>query len=140
MAATSSPSAASDRSRRSPLPWVAVVFGLALIVALVVTAAFRRRDPEQAERIHADFSLIQDALERYRADHGGQLPEEGNLDALLVPGYLPEVPRDPWGRPYQYASSAQGVFLSTFGRENQRGGIGENQDHTNHDGHQQLLR
>ncbi|MFB1480629.1 type II secretion system protein GspG [Corallococcus sp. RDP092CA] len=138
MAATS-PSAASDRSRRSPLPWVAVVFGLALVVALVLTA-FRHRDPEQAQRIHADFTLILGALERYRADHGGQLPEEGSLDALLVPRYLPKVPRDPWGRPYQYASSAQGVFLSTFGRENQRGGSGENQDHTNHDGHQQLLR
>lgn len=139
MAATSSPPAASDRSRRSPLPWVAVVFAVALVVALVLTA-FRRRDPEQAQHIHSDFTLILDALERYRADHGGQLPEEGSLDALLVPRYLPTVPRDPWGRPYQYASSSQGVFLSSFGRENQRGGSGENQDHTNHDGHQQLLR
>ncbi|MBN8230267.1 type II secretion system protein GspG [Corallococcus macrosporus] len=139
MAATSPSPAASDRSRRSPLPWVAVVFALALVVALVLTA-FRRRDPEQAQRIHADFALILGALERYQADHGGQLPEEGNLDDMLVPRYLGAVPRDPWGRPYQYASSAQGVFLSTFGRENQRGGTDENQDHTNHDGHQQLLR
>ncbi|MGE6763090.1 type II secretion system protein GspG [Corallococcus interemptor] len=139
MAATSSPSSAHDKSRRSPLPWVAVVFAVALVVALVLTA-FRRRDPEQAQHIHADFTLILGALERYQADHGGQLPEEGSLDELLVPRYLPAVPRDPWGRPYQYASSAQGVFLSTFGRENQRGGAGENQDHTNHDGHQQLLR
>ncbi|GMU02607.1 hypothetical protein KH5H1_67270 [Corallococcus caeni] len=139
MAATSSPSAVPDRSRRSPLPWVAVVFGLALVVALVLTA-FRRRDPEQTQQIHADFTVILGALERYQADHGGQLPEEGNLDDMLVPRYLNAVPRDPWGRPYQYASSAQGVFLASFGRENQRGGAGENQDHTNHDGHQQLLR
>jgi general secretion pathway protein G len=132
-------SAVPEKSRRSPLPWVAVAFGLALVVALVFTA-FRRRDPVQAERIHGDFTLILNALERYRADHGGQLPEEGDLDALLVPRYLSTVPRDPWGRPYQYASNAQGVFLSTFGRENQRGGVGDNQDHTNHDGHQELLR
>ncbi|RKG57060.1 general secretion pathway protein GspG [Corallococcus sp. AB011P] len=139
MAATSSSSAVPEKSRRSPLPWVAVVFGLALVVALVLTA-FRRRDPEQAQQIHADFTLILGALERYQADHGGQLPEEGSLDEMLVPRYLNAVPRDPWGRPYQYASSSQGVFLSSFGRENQRGGAGDNQDHTNHDGHQQLLR
>ncbi|MBZ4334740.1 type II secretion system protein GspG [Corallococcus interemptor] len=139
MAATPAPSAPSERSRRSPLPWVAVVFAVALVVALVLTA-FRRRDPEQAQHIHSDFALILDALERYRADHGGKLPEEGDLNALLVPRYLPAVPLDPWGRPYHYASSDQGVFLSSFGRENQRGGVGDNQDHTNHDGHQQLLR
>ncbi|QAT89120.1 GspG family general secretion pathway protein [Corallococcus coralloides] len=139
MAATSSPSAIPEKSRRSPLPWVAVVFAVALVVALVLTA-FRSRDPEQAQRIHADFTLILGALERYRADHGGELPEEGNLNALLVPRYLHAVPLDPWGRPYHYASNEQGVFLSSFGRENQRGGAGDNQDHTNHDGHQQLLR
>ncbi|MHA7634922.1 type II secretion system protein GspG [Corallococcus sp. M7] len=139
MSATSSPSAIPEKSRRSPLPWVAVVFAVALVVALVLTA-FRRRDPEQAQRIHADFTLILDALERYRADHEGKLPEEGKLDEILVPRYLHAVPLDPWGRPYHYASSDQGVFLSSFGRENQRGGTGDNQDHTNHDGHQQLLR
>ncbi|RKG58442.1 general secretion pathway protein GspG [Corallococcus sp. CA054B] len=139
MAANSASSAAPEKSRRSPLPWVAVVFAVALVVALVLTA-FRRRDPEQAQRIHADFTLILDALERYRADHEGKLPEEGNLDEMLVPRYLHAVPLDPWGRPYHYASSDQGVFLSSFGRENQRGGTGDNQDHTNHDGHQQLLR
>ncbi|NOK23478.1 type II secretion system protein GspG [Corallococcus carmarthensis] len=139
MSATSSSTAIPEKSRRSPLPWVAVVFGLALVVALVLTA-FRRRDPEQAQRIHSDFTLILGALERYQADHGGQLPEEADLDALLVPKYLNAVPLDPWGRRYQYASNAQGVFLSSFGRENLRGGVGENQDHTNHDGHQQLLK
>ncbi|RKH59146.1 type II secretion system protein GspG [Corallococcus llansteffanensis] len=139
MAALSHSSAVSEKSRRSPLPWVAVVFALGLVVALVFTA-FHRRDSEQAKRIHADFAVILGALERYRGDHQGRLPEEGNLDALLVPRYLPVVPLDPWGRAYQYASNSQGVFLSTFGREHQRGGVGEDQDHTNHDGHQQLLR
>ncbi|NBD12733.1 MULTISPECIES: type II secretion system protein GspG [Corallococcus] len=139
MAATSSASAVPEKSRRSPLPWVAVVFGLALVVALVFTA-FRRRDPELARQIHADFTVILAALERYQSDHEGRLPEEGDLDALLVPRYLPAVPADPWGRAYHYASNAQGVFLATFGRENLRGGVGEDQDHTNHDGHQELLR
>ncbi|RKH57182.1 type II secretion system protein GspG [Corallococcus aberystwythensis] len=138
MAATSPSSAAPGKSRRSPLPWVAVVFAVALVVALVLTA-FRRRDPEQAKHIHADFTVILGALERYRADHGGQLPEEGDLDAMLVPKYLNAMPLDPWNRPYHYASNGQEVFLSSFGRENQRGGAGENQDHTNHDGHQELL-
>ncbi|RKH37740.1 type II secretion system protein GspG [Corallococcus sicarius] len=139
MSVTSHASPVSEKSRRSPLPWVAVVFALGLVVALVLTA-FHRRDSEQAQRIHADFGVILEALERYRADHQGRLPEEGKLDELLVPRYLPVVPLDPWGRAYQYASNSQGVFLATFGREHQRGGVDEDQDHTNHDGHQQLLR
>ncbi|CAM3259603.1 general secretion pathway protein GspG [Corallococcus sp. ZKHCc1 1396] len=138
-AAPSHASDAPEKSRRSPLPWVAVVFALGLVVAVVLTA-FHRRDDEQAHRIHADFATLLDALERYRGEHQGRLPEEGNLEEMLVPKYLPVVPLDPWGRPYQYASNSQGVFLATFGRENGRGGVGEDQDHTNHDGHQQLLR
>ncbi|MCY1041013.1 type II secretion system protein GspG [Corallococcus sp. bb12-1] len=139
MAALSQAPDASEKSRRSPLPWVAVVFAMGIVLAVVLTA-FHRRDNEQAHRIHADFSVILDALERYRGEHQGRLPEEGDLDEMLVPKYLPIVPLDPWGRPYQYASNSQGVFLATFGRENGRGGVGEDQDHTNHDGHQELLR
>ncbi|MBJ6760852.1 type II secretion system protein GspG [Myxococcaceae bacterium JPH2] len=125
--------------RRSPILWVGLVFAVLLLIAVVVTALSRRNSVE-ATRVHDDFAVLLGALERYRADHGGTLPEEGDLEAMLVPQYLPSVPLDPWGRPYKYSSNGKDVFLATFGRENQRGGAGEDQDHTNHDGHAQPVR
>ncbi|MBZ4419181.1 type II secretion system protein GspG [Myxococcus sp. RHSTA-1-4] len=120
-------------SRRSPILWVGLVFALALIVAVLV-AAFTRSKAVHTERIHQDFAVLQDALERYRAD-GNTLPEEADLRELLVPKYLPSLPVDPWGRPYRYTSNGERFFLATLGKSDDRGGSGEEQDHTNTDGH-----
>ncbi|MCP3137241.1 type II secretion system protein GspG [Pyxidicoccus xibeiensis] len=122
-------------SRRSPILWVALVFALGLLVAILV-GAMTRSKAIHSERIHQDLAVLQDALERYRAD-GGQLPEEADLEELLVPKYLSSVPLDPWGRHYRYTSNGQQFFLATFGKSDDRGGNGEEQDHTNTDGHPQ---
>ncbi|NMO14018.1 general secretion pathway protein GspG [Pyxidicoccus fallax] len=120
-------------SRRSPILWVGLVFALGLIVAVLV-GAFTRSKAVYTEQIHRDFAVLEDALERYRAD-GNTLPEEADLGELLVPKYLPSLPMDPWGRPYRYTSNGERYFLATFGKSDDRGGNGEEQDHTNTDGH-----
>ncbi len=107
--------------------------GLLALLSIPVCALRGRSDPAEA-RVHADFATLLDALARYRADHP-ILPGEGSLD-FLVPRYLPAVPVDPWGQPYQYASNEARVVLITLGRDGVRGGVGPDQDHTNHDGHQ----
>ena len=111
---------------------VLLLLGLAVAVA---TRAFRGRTDPNEVRIHADFATVMSALARYQAD-GKPLPEEGELD-FLVPGYLPALPLDPWGRPYHYSSNGRLVFIATFGQDGLRGGHGLDQDHTNHDGHPQ---
>ncbi|AEI63789.1 type II secretion system protein GspG [Corallococcus macrosporus] len=120
-------------SRRSPVLFVGLVFGLGLVVAILV-GALSGSKAIHADRIHQDFVVLEEALGRYRADKGA-LPEEADLEALLVPAYLPSVPLDPWGRAYRYTSNGEQVFLATFGKSDDRGGAGEEQDHTNHDGH-----
>jgi general secretion pathway protein G len=120
-------------SHRSPILWVGLVFALGLVIAVLV-GAFTRSRAAHSERIHQDLGVLEDALARYRAD-GNTLPEEADLEALLVPKYLPSLPLDPWGRPYRYTSNGETVFLATFGRSDDRGGNGEEQDHTNTDGH-----
>lgn len=122
-------------SRRSPILWVGLVFALGLIITVLVSA-FTRSQAVHAERIHQDMAVLEDALARYRAD-GNPLPEEADLEALLVPKYLPSLPLDPWGREYRYTSNGEQVFLVTLGRSDDRGGNGEEQDHTNTDGHPQ---
>ncbi|GHH01320.1 type II secretion system protein GspG [Comamonas sp. JC664] len=120
-------------SRRSPVLWVGFAFGLALVAAVLV-GALSGSKALHADRIHQDFAVLEAALERYRADKG-PLPEDADLEELLVPEYLPELPLDPWGRHYRYTSNGEQVFLATFGKSDDRGGTGEEQDHTNHDGH-----
>ncbi|MFP2912451.1 type II secretion system protein GspG [Pyxidicoccus sp. 3LFB2] len=122
-------------SRRSPILWVGLVFALALL-GVVLGSALTRSKAVHAERIHQDFAVLEEALERYRAD-GNTLPEEAELQDLLVPKYLPAVPMDPWGRPYRYTSDGNRIILVTLGKGDNRGGNGEDQDHTNTDGHPQ---
>ena len=122
-------------SRRSPILWVGLVFALALL-GVVLGSALSRSKAVHSERIHQDFAVLEEALSRYHAD-GNTLPEEADLQELLVPKYLPSLPMDPWGRPYRYTSNGTQVFLVTLGKGDNRGGNGEDQDHTNTDGHGQ---
>jgi hypothetical protein len=50
-------------------------------------------DRGKLEQVHRDFMMLWGALDRYADDHGGQPPEK--LDQL-VPGYLAELPSDPF--------------------------------------------
>lgn len=120
-------------SRRSPILWVGLVFALGLL-GTVLGSALNRSKAIHAERIHQDFAVLEDALERYRAD-GNTLPEEADLQQLLVPKYLPSLPMDPWGRPYRYTSDGERIILLTLGKSDNRGGNNDEQDHTNTDGH-----
>jgi general secretion pathway protein G len=116
-----------------PARLLLVVALILAAVAVPTTLALRgKQDPSYA-RVHADFAVLKAAAEKYQAAHG-TLPEEGSLD-FLVPEFLPELPLDPWGRPYVYLFNGRQVFLATFGADGQRGGSGAEQDHTIHDGH-----
>jgi general secretion pathway protein G len=118
-----------------PRPLRLLLVGAVLICGAVFTAtmALRGKSDPAWEQVHADFAVLEDALARYRAAHGA-LPDEGSLD-FLVPGYLPAVPVDPWGRPYLYTSNDARVLLTSHGQDGLRGGFGAEQDHTNVDGH-----
>jgi hypothetical protein len=135
-------SGAKAVSRRARLAWAA---GFAAVVAACVLAvrspAFFERtadyppavracfdtlfQPWNQKRRIADLGRLREALERYRADHGGY-PESALFDGKqsdfglsrpdwiqgLAPGYLARLPADPrWdGAPYhQYLYCSDGV-------------------------------
>lgn len=124
-----------EPQRRPASLWlIAGVPVLALVLASVAVSRVLSPpgDPSWA-RIHADLTLLNAALDRYRADHGA-FPEDDTLQ-VLVPKYLSAVPVDPWGRPYIYLNNGKQPLLITFGHDGQRGGHGEEQDHNQYDGH-----
>jgi general secretion pathway protein G len=108
-----------------------------VLIGLSVWLGLRGKTDPGVAQTHADFARITAALEAWRAEHGS-IPEEGDL-SFLVPKYLPEVPVNPWGYPYAYASNGQRPFLQSYGADGVRGGNGPNEDHTSHDGHSAFL-
>jgi hypothetical protein len=73
-----------------------------------------------AELIAYRASRTAVALERFRRDNGGAIPE--SLDAL-VPRYLAQMPQDPLsGSPMRYRSDEQGYTIYSVGTNNQDDG------------------
>ena len=89
------------------------------------------------DRLRADFTLIENALEAFRMERG-RYPQR--LDELWTPEagaetgrYLEEEILDPWGRAYLYERRESGsppYVIRTLGADGVRGGVGENADHT----------
>lgn len=95
-----------------------VVVILGILAALVVPKIINR--PEEARKVKAkqDVMSTQNALELYKLDNGFYPSTEQGLMALVTKpttsptplnwnSYLKELPKDPWGQPYNYLNPGQ---------------------------------
>ena len=95
------------------------------------------------QEVQADFKAIETALKIYRLDNYVYPTTEQGLEALVQPssrdpvprnfkkgGYLPELPVDPWGRPYLYLSPGENgeVDIYSLGADGLSGGEDQNAD------------
>ncbi len=117
---------------------------LGILAAIVVPRVMDRPGEARIVKAHQDISSIASALNLYKLDNYAFPSTEQGLDALIAkPSGQPEaanwkgpylqarsVPKDPWGRPYQYASPGQhGDFdISSLGADGKPGGEGEAAD------------
>src|SRR6202453_5080620 len=116
-----------------------VVVILAVLGALVVPKIIENVDKARVTRAAADIRAIQTALDLYRLDNFKYPTTEQGLQALVTQpvdptltnyragGYLPTLPKDPWGNPYQYVSpGAEGrdYDITSYGRDGKPGGEG----------------
>ncbi len=125
---------------------VLVIIGL--LVSIVAPNVLEQADEARIKKVDADFSAIGTALKMYRLDNFNYPATDQGLEALVekptidpIPrnykknGYLPEMPLDPWGRPYLYASPAEigdGDYdLYTLGADGVTGGEDQNADRGN---------
>ena len=120
---------------------VIVILGLlATVVALNVLPS---QDRAMVGKAKADISLIEQSLEMYRLNNLVYPSSSDGLQALLTPpasltqperyqpgGYVKKLPKDPWGRPYLYASpGTRGTFdIYSLGADGAEGGEGDNAD------------
>jgi general secretion pathway protein G len=119
-----------------------VVIILGLLAALVGPRFFGRVGQSKQAAARVQIELLGTALDQYKLDTGRYPTTQEGLQALQAnPGnvngwegpYLKkEVPRDPWGNPYQYRSPGEhGEYdLASMGADNAPGGEGEANDVT----------
>ncbi len=120
---------------------VLVIIGI--VAALIVPNVIGRPDQARVAVANADLRTIAASLEMYRLDNRTYPTTEQGLSALtaaptLAPvppnwvagGYLPNVPADPWGNPYVYASpgASAGFDLLSLGADGTEGGEGVDAD------------
>ncbi|MGH8371179.1 MAG: type II secretion system major pseudopilin GspG [Gammaproteobacteria bacterium] len=123
-----------------------VVVILGILASIIVPKIMDKPDQARIVKARQDISAIQSALDLYRLDNYVYPTTDQGLDALVQkPGgnpaaphwkqYLPRLPTDPWGHPYQYLNpGVHGpVDIWSYGADAQPGGTGVNADIGNWD-------
>lgn len=120
---------------------VLVIIGI--VAALVVPNVIGRPDEARVAVANADLRTVAASLEMYRLDNRAYPTSAQGLSALIerptvspVPsnwmsgGYLPNLPQDPWGNPYVYASPAESgpYVIISLGADGAPGGSGVDAD------------
>ncbi|MFN8581012.1 MAG: type II secretion system major pseudopilin GspG [Gemmatimonadaceae bacterium] len=137
----------SNATRRgfTLLELIVVFIVLALLATIVAPQIFGRVSDARIGTAKTQMQLLGTALDNYRLDTGAYPSTDQGLQALRqLPTRAPvptnwrgpylrkDLPLDPWGRPYLYASpgvrNATGFDLSTLGRDGKPGGTGEDAD------------
>ena len=120
-----------------------VVVIIGILGALVVPKLLGRTGESRVAAARVDISTLMSALKLYKLDNQRYPTTEQGLNALVakpdaapVPpnwkpgGYLERLPKDPWGRPYQYLNPGlKGeVDVFSYGADGQSGGTGIDAD------------
>jgi general secretion pathway protein G len=124
-----------------------VVIIIGILAAIVAPNVIGRVDDAQITKAKAEIANIENALKFYRLDNFAYPSNEQGLDALVTRpndpnirnwkegGYLPKLPQDPWGNPYQYLSPGNNgeIDVYSLGRDGRPGGEGLDADIGNWD-------
>ncbi len=120
-----------------------VVVILGILAAVVVPRVMDRPDAARVTKAKLDLRAIEEALNQYKLDNYVYPSTDQGLEALVSKpagspeapnwkrdGYLARLPKDPWGRPYQYISpgSHGTIDIYTLGADGRPGGEDVNAD------------
>jgi general secretion pathway protein G len=112
---------------------VVVIIGLMAGVITYATASYVNK--AKRNKAKADISQLVTAVESYYLDQQAYPDNQKGLKAL-APAFIKVLPNDPWGRPYQYVSPAEGkrpYRISSLGADGRPGGSGADADITDAD-------
>jgi len=105
---------------------VLVIIGL--LIALVGPQLFQLVGRAKTDTAAAQIESISTQLDFYRLENGDYPDSSQGLAALVLEGGQ-SVPNDPWDHPYIYEYVGPGrARIGTYGRDEQDGGEGEDED------------
>lgn len=119
---------------------------MAILAALIVPRVIGRLDDAAVAKAKSDVQALVTALNLYKLDNFNYPSTDQGLEALIskpggqpeaanwkAGGYLEQLPKDPWGREYQYLSPGQHgeVDVYSLGRDGKVGGEGADADFGN---------
>jgi general secretion pathway protein G len=120
---------------------MAVIVILGVLAALVVPRVIGTPDQAKAIAAKQDIASVRQALNLYRLDNSRYPTTEQGLQALVTrpadgpsaqnwKQYLDKMPKDPWGKPYQFLNpGVRGeIDIFSFGADGQSGGTGVDAD------------
>jgi general secretion pathway protein G len=119
-----------------------VVIIIGILAAIIAPNVIGRIDDAQITKAKSDISALEGALNMFRLDNFQYPTTEQGLEALVAKpndpairnwqpgGYVKNLPKDPWGNPYQYLYPGNnGEFdIYTLGRDGRPGGEGIDAD------------
>ena len=120
-----------------------VVVIIAILAALIVPNIMGRPDEARMIAARQDIATVMQALRLYRLDNLRYPSPEQGLEALVRPpavaplppnwktgGYLERLPKDPWGKAYQYLNPGIRGEIEVFslGADGAPGGEGIDAD------------
>ncbi|TBU95667.1 type II secretion system major pseudopilin GspG [Phytopseudomonas dryadis] len=120
-----------------------VIFIMGLLIAVVAPSVLGSQDKAMKQKVMADLSTFEQALDMYRLDNLRFPSNEQGLSALVIKptveplprawradGYIRRLPQDPWGNAYQYRSPGEHgrVDVYSLGADGIEGGEGIDAD------------
>ena len=109
-----------------------VIVLIALLASIVGISVPRYMDKGRVSKVKADLSVIANAVKAHYAEHGRYPDPSDGIDAL-VPEYLEQMMKDPWGGDYQYELPGEehAFDVICWGADGRSGGDGVDRDLTN---------
>ncbi|MGH8442217.1 MAG: type II secretion system major pseudopilin GspG [Nevskiaceae bacterium] len=120
-----------------------VVVILGILAAIIVPKLTDQPEKARAVKAQQDIRAIESAIQLYKLDNFYYPSTAQGIEALVTKpsgepearnwkagGYLPRLPKDPWGHPYQYLQPGnKGEYdLFTMGADGKPGGEGVDAD------------
>src|SRR5262245_30311830 len=112
-----------NRTRGMTLLEIMVVIAiLGMIAAAVAVHVMGQFSDAQRKTVAMDFKTLESQLDLYIVQKGGLPSQSDGLKLLVRAGISRELPKDPWGHPYQYGVNGGEVTLTSYGSDGEPGG------------------